>query len=289
MKFFYISLLVFSTVLRAEVSVKDYRGTEIHLMQPAQRVIGMSPHVVENIYSAGAAQRLIAVMSYSNFPEAALQLPVVGDYNRTNYELITELKPDLIVVWNSGRYLDVVKKLRSLGFQVYVDEPHKLEDVARSIRDMGKLMGTEEISVAAAEQYMQRLVKMRKQYSQRSVMSVLYQVQMNPLQTLNGDHIISDVIDLCGGQNIFANEKALSPKINIEAVIANNPEVIIGGGLAAEQSEWLAAWKHWPVIEAVKQQQVYAITPDIISRHTVRLLDGAHLMCEYLDKARLNR
>ncbi len=283
----FLCLLFLSTTAAAQVSVVDYHGQEVVLKQPAQRVIGMAPHVVENLYSAGAGERMVGVTSYSNFPEAALKLPIVGDYSSTNYELITELNPDLIVLWNSGRHLEVAEKLRELGFVVYVDDPHKLEDVERSIRDMAVLMGTTEEAEVATQQFMQRLAKMRQQYADRSDVRVLYQVWMDPLQTLNGNHIISDVIRLCGGRNVFAEEESLAPKINIEAVIARNPEAIVSGGMATKQQEWLSAWQRWPVIDAVKKKHVYGIEPDIISRHTVRLLDGAQAMCEHLEKVRL--
>ena len=282
-----LCLLLLSASAAAQVSVIDYQGREIVLEQAAQRVIGMSPHVVENLYSAGAGERMVGVTSYSNFPEAALKLPIVGDYSSTNYELITELNPDLIVLWNSGRHLEVAEKLRELGFVVYVDDPHKLEDVERSIRDMAVLMGTTEEAEVATQQFLQRLAKMRQQYADRSDVRVLYQVWMDPLQTLNGNHIISDVIRLCGGRNVFAEEESLAPKINIEAVIARNPEAIVSGGMATKQQEWLSAWQRWPVIDAVKKKHVYGIEPDIISRHTVRLLDGAQAMCEHLEKVRL--
>lgn len=289
MKLMVLALCLLSASVNAGITVDDYQGTEIRLDKPAQRVIGLAPHVVENLYSAGAEQRVTGVVSYSNYPAAALQQPVVGDYSRTNYELITQLNPDLIVVWNSGRHLEVVQKLRTLGFTVYVDDPHKLEDVARSIRDMGNIMGTEAVSEGVAQQYLKRLASMREQYADRLSVSVLYQVWMDPLQTLNGEHIISDVIRLCGGRNIFSGEQSLAPKVNIEAVIARNPEAIVAGGMATQQPQWLSAWQRWPVIEAVKKKQVYAIEPDIISRHTVRLLDGAAAMCEHLNKVRLNK
>lgn len=286
MKRFFFALILLSNVAMAQVSVIDYQGREIRLDRAAERVIGMAPHVVENLYSAGAAKHMVGVTSYSNYPEAALQLPIVGDYNRTNYELITELNPDLIVVWNSGRHLEVAKKLRELGFVVYVDDPHKLEDVARSIHDMGVLMGTEAEAEASATQFLQRLAQMRKKYTGKDPVSVLYQVWMDPLQTLNGDHIISDVIRLCSGSNVFSDEPSLAPKINVEAVIARDPEAIVAGGMATDMPQWLKAWQRWPVIEAVKKQQIYAIPPDIISRHTVRLLDGAEYMCQHLQKVR---
>ena len=290
MKNIFITCLLISSfysyLAQASLRVTDYQGNEVVLAKPAQRVIGLAPHVVENLYSAGANERIVGVVSYSNFPEAATKLPIVGDYRRTNYELISELNPDLIVAWNSGRHLDMVNKLRELGFTVYVDDPHKLEDVARSIRDMGVLMGTREASDQAAEAFLLRLKNMRDENADKLTVSVFSQVWMHPLQTLNGEHIISDVIRLCGGQNIFSDEAGLAPKVNIEAVIARNPKAIVAGGMATDMPKWLKAWQQWPVIEAVKNNQVFSIPPDLISRHTVRILDGAEFMCQHLQQVR---
>jgi len=280
-------LLLVSGAVLADISVQDYQGTSIVLAKPAQRIIGLSPHIVENIYSAGAGQKLVGVTAYSNFPEAALKLPIVGDYSRINYELISALKPDLIVAWNSGRQLESAVKLRELGFKVYIDDPHSLEDVARSVRDIGMLADSEEASNTTVDDYLKRLSGLRKQYSnQEKEISVLYQVWMDPLQTLNGSHIVSDVIRLCGGRNIFSDAPSVAPKINIESVISRNPQVIISSGKSEGQQRNRKHWQAWPVIKAVQDNHIYTIPPDYISRHTIRLLNGVEVMCDHFNKVR---
>ena len=287
MRSLFVLLLLISPWVRADISVQDYQGTKISLAEPAQRIIGLAPHVVENIYSAGAGEKVVGVMAYSNFPEAVLKLPVVGDYSRINYELITALKPDLIVAWNSGRQLEAAVKLRDLGFKVYVDDPHSLEDVARSIRDIALLAGSEKTGDEVTTAYIKRLAELRKKYLRPGEkVSVLYQVWIDPLQTLNGQHIVSDVIRMCGGRNIFSDAPNIAPKINVESVIARNPEVILSGGTAEDQVAYRKYWQRWPVIDAVKKQQIFTLPSDLISRHTVRILGGAQYLCEHLQKAR---
>ena len=110
-----------------------------------------------------------------------------------------------------------------------------------------------------------------------------------PLQTLNGEHIISDVIELCGGRNVFADATALAPKIGLESVFKRNPEAIVASGMGEARPEWLDEWLQWPGLKAVKGNNLYFVPPDLLQRHTVRLLDGAEILCKSLATARAKR
>ena len=121
------------------IQVTDYTGQVLELNNPAQRIISLAPHAVENIFSAGAGDKLVGVMAYSNFPDAAKTLPIIGSYESINFEKIIELNPDLIIAWESGNSDTSIKRLQELGFTVYIDHPTSLKDVAKSIRDIGIL------------------------------------------------------------------------------------------------------------------------------------------------------
>ena len=103
--------------------------------------------------------------------------------------------------------------------------------------------------------------------------------------TLNGEHLFSDVLRLCGGENVFNALPTLAPQIDIEAVLLANPDVIV---VAADDagSPLLAAWQRWPQLSAVKQGHVVAIQRDQLVRHSPRILDGAERLCELLDDVR---
>ena len=116
----------------------------------------------------------------------------------------------------------------------------------------------------------------------------MYQIWNEPLMTLNGKHIVSDVITLCGGTNVFGTAAPLVPYVSIEAVLQADPQVIIASGNDAGRPKWMQMWDDWPAITAVRNGHVFAIPPDLMQRHSVRILDGAELLCGFLDQARVS-
>lgn len=271
---------------QADVTVNDYQGREVTLSQPAQRIVALAPHLVENVYSAGAGDALVAAVNYSDYPPEAQGLPQLGSYRAISQEAVLAIKPDLVVLWGSGNGETLQRQLERLGLVVYVDEPRTLEDVARSIEDIGVLTGTSAQAESATRAYMERLQSIRNRYADRDPVSVLYQVWNQPLQTLNGEHLVSDVIRLCGGRNAYADAKPLAPTINMESVLERDPEVIVASGMGEERPDWLDEWKQWPELTAVQRDNLFFVPPDLIQRHTLRILEGAELFCRHIDRAR---
>ena len=268
------------------VSVTDYLGREVTLAAPAQRIIALAPHIVENLYSAGAGPHIVGAVDYCDYPEAANAIPRVGAVSTYSLETIIAMKPDLVVVWMSTRGGEILHQLSALGINTYASDPHRLEDIAKSIRDYGVLNGTAAHAEKNAVQFERDLAQLKAQYLNRTPVKIFYQVWFDPLQTLNANHIISDVMAMCGGDNIFGSEALLAPKVSMEALLDRNPQVIVGSGAAADFQTWANRWARWPNIDAVKKGHLYNIPGDLIERHTLRILEGAKLMCSHLDRAR---
>jgi len=268
------------------ISVTDYAGRVVTLSSPAKRIVALAPHIVENIFSAGAGDRIVGAVNFSDYPEAAKVIEQVGSSHSFSVETVLSLRPDVVVVWSSGVSSKVTQQLMDLGLTVYIDEPRRLEDVAKSIRDMGVLTGNVVVSEVAAQKFLTRLVQLQEQYQQREPVSMFYQVWDSPLMTINGKHIISDVMALCGGENIFADEITIAPKINIEAVLQRNPQAIVASGMQDSRPDWLDDWLEWPTLTVVKNNNLFFVPPDLLQRHTVRLLDAATILCEQLDRVR---
>lgn len=283
---FLIWALSVSLQIVAEIRVVDDFGDELVLSSPALRIVSLAPHITELIYAAGAGEQLVGVVSYSDYPEAAKSIQLIGSYNKVSFENIVAVRPDLILAWGSGNGLETIDRLKSLGLKVHVNEPRRLEDVAEIIRQYGLLTGNENIANQAATNFINRYQELRETYQNKKNISVFYEVWNEPLLTINGAHLISDVIRLCGGTNIFNDAIPIAPKISIESVIRRNPEVIIASGMDTARPEWLDDWENWPSIEAVKNHHLYFIPPDLLQRHTPRLLDGADQLCRHLDKLR---
>ena len=282
-------LLAIAGVAGAEVRVKDDTGANVRLTQPAQRIITLAPHLAETLFAAGAGAKLVGTVEYSDYPEAVKKVPHVGGYSRLDLEAVVALKPDLIIAWQSGNVPAHVDKLRSLGFPVYVSQPNRIDDVAVEIERFAVLAGTSSIGNAVAANFRQRLSDLEKRYSKQVPVRTFYQIWKEPLMTVGRNQIISNVIRLCGGKNVFDGLETMAPTVTIEAVIAANPEAIVASGMDAARPEWLNDWKRWPLITAVTRDNLFFVPPDLIQRHTPRLLDGAERLCQDLETARSRR
>lgn len=274
------------TSVQAAVTVIDDKGRSITLQQPAKRIISLAPHITESLFAAGAGDKIIGAVSYSDYPEAAKKIPRVGGYPAIDVERIISLKPDLVVAWSSGSNSKHIEKLISLGVTVFMSEPRFPKDIANTILRFGKLSGTNKTAEKSANEFMQHYKSLKKHFSNKKKVRVFYQIWNKPLMTINGKHLISNIINLCGGVNVFSELKILTPKISTEAVIASNAEVIVAGGMAKIMPEWVTEWKLWNQLPAVKKEQIYFINPDIMNRVGPRILLGADKLCELLDSAR---
>lgn len=277
----------------AAISVTDDTGATVTLQRPAQRIVSLAPHATELLFAAGGGARIVGTVAYSDYPPPARDIPHVGDNRSLDLERIAALKPDLVVVWRHGNAQKQIERLRALGIPLYFSEPHRMGDIPRSIETLGTLLDTRASAHNAAQQFRQRVDALRQRYASRPPVPVFYQVWEQPLMTLNGQHIFSDMLALCGGRNIFANEPLLVPTVSVEAVVAANPEVLLTASMGATQGsrpiDTLDAWKRWPQLLAVQRGNLFTINGDLINRFGPRLVDAATLLCEDLEQARTRR
>ena len=285
----FLVLAAASSLALADVSVVDDTGATVRLSRPARRIVTLAPHLAETLFAAGAGERLAGAVDYSDYPEAARSVPRVGGYSRVDLEAVVALKPDLIIAWQTGNASANIDKLRGFGFPIYVSQPNRLEDVAGEIERLGRLAGTAEAADAAALRFRTRLAGLQRQYGGRPVVRTFYQIWKQPLSTVGGRQIISSVIRLCGGENVFGNLETIAPVVTVEAVVAANPEAIIASGMDEARPEWLDDWKRWPAVTAVARSNLFFVPPELIQRHTPRLLDGAEQLCKHLETARSRR
>ena len=273
----------------ADIVLKDDTGATLRLPAPARRIVSLAPHVTENLFAAGAGGQVVGTVDYSDYPEAAKKIARVGGYSRLDLEAVAALRPDLIIAWESGNAPGHVAKLRSLGIPVFISQPNRIEDVAELLENFGQLAGTSAVANGAAARFRARLAEIRKQYSGQPRVPTFYQIWKQPLMSVGRQQIISDVISLCGGSNVFGQVEQMAPKVSEEAVLAANPEAIIASGMGDSRPEWLDDWKRWKQITAVARDNLFFVPPELIQRHTPRILEGAARLCEHLETARHRR
>lgn len=282
----WILALGVAVTARAEIVVTDDSGATVRIKEPARRIVSLAPHVTETLFAAGAGERIVGVVDYSDYPEAAKRIPRVGGYSKLDLEAIAALKPDLAVGWASGNAPAHIEKLRALGIPVYLSQPERIDDVARSLERYGELAASQAVAREAAAAFRSRLQELRARHGDRPKVRTFYQIWKQPLMTVGGGQVISDVIQLCGGVNVFADLKPLAPKVTVEAVLAADPEVIVASGMGEARPEWVDDWRQWPGMTAVKRDNLFFIPPDLVQRHTPRLVEGAARLCAHLETAR---
>lgn len=280
---------LFLTTGFAGIQVNDDLGRTILLTQPAERIAALSPHLAELVFEAGAGNQLVATVEHADYPQQVNDVPKVGSHNAIDVERLVSYEPDIVLVWYSGTDKKLLDQLNRLGLTLYYSEPEQLSDISKAIRDIGQLAGTSEAARAVALAFDRELQLLRHQFSYRSKLDVFFQVWQQPLITLNGKQLVSRVIELCGGNNIFASENVIAPVISVESLFVSDPEVIIGTVIQDQQSNWMNSWRERTEMRAVKKNNLYFIEPDLLNRQTSRILLGAKQMCDYLDSARRKR
>jgi iron complex transport system substrate-binding protein len=249
-----------------------------------ERIVSLAPNLTELAFAAGAGGRVVGTVEYSDEPAAARKIPRVGDSFRVDAERILALQPDLVLAWAAGTPPATIERLRALGLAVREFHTQRIADVPRVVRELGKLAGTTRIAESAASAFERDMAELSARYRSRTRLNVFLQVSTRPLYTVNGQQLMSELLTVCGGYNVFQDLNQLAPQIALEAVIARNPDVIIITDDAEPHA--VDEWRKWRQVKAVRTNDVYVMPANDLTRATTRLTDGAGALCQLLETVR---
>lgn len=269
----------------AGISLLQADGSTLELKTPAKRLVTLSPHLAELVFAAGAGKNLVATVQYSEYPEAAASVPRIGDAFRIDVERILTLSPDLVIAWESGNPRQALSQLVSLGIPVWSVEIREPGEITELIKAIGAASGQADEARKAAADFQHRLNELSRRYASRPVLNYFYQVDDKPLYTINGEHLISKGLKLCGGHNIFHDLPGLAFQVTHESVIVADPVAMFAPVQDKEQNP-LAIWLDWPGMQAVSRHALFTLPADKISQATPRLLDALEIACSALDDLR---
>ena len=275
--FFLLAMWLAAPPLLAEQVFTDDLGNVIHLPMPPQRIVSLTPHITELLYAAGAGKRLVAAVDYSDYPEAATRLPRIGNAERVDHERLLQLQPDLIIAWGSGTPAREIAALRRLGIPLYLSEPRRLSAIGAQLRVFGEIAGTAAQAEIAAQDYERHLVALRARYAINPHRTLFYQLAQQPLPTVSREHLINDVLSLCGGVNPFADVSTLTPRVDNEAVLAAHPEAVVFALYPGESAAAVQAF--WQRYGLPATTRYIGVPGDYIHRATPRVLEGVERIC----------
>jgi len=289
----FLQLVIMSTLLTVAFS-KSYAlnfaesdvAADVKSKQNIQRIVALAPHIVEMLFDIGAGDKIVGTVAYADFPKAALEIPRVGSYHGMQIEKILALAPDLVIVWKSGNSQSDIDKMKRLGLNVVFSNPENINDVATELRYFGQLIHHQTQAEVVALAYELRLKKLRVENMNKQAVPVFYQLWSEPMMTINGTTWINQLIEVCQGVNVFADNATPYPKLSIENVIVAQPHLMILPDENSDKPQPIIDWSKWPEIPAVKNDKFIHVDADLLHRFSTRMLSGIEDMCEKIDQHR---
>jgi len=268
----------------ASRTVTDDSGREVAVAPPPLRIVSLSPGGTETLFAAGAGAQVIATVEYSDEPPAARAVPRIGDVAAIDLERLLALRPDVIVAWPGGGNPAQRARIAGLGIPVYEQEVVRLASLPASVRRLGALAGTGSAAERSAADIEARLASLKQSYGAGAGRrpSVLLQIWDRPIYTVGGEHLMSDALALCGTRNVFEDLREASPIVSTEAVIERNPDIIIAAGPPGEGARWLADWKRFPSLAAVRNGRLVAFDDQALSRLGPSVIGATGELCRVL-------
>jgi iron complex transport system substrate-binding protein len=278
-------MLCASAVAPGAVIVPDDTGRTLTLPSTPTRIISLAPGATEMLFAAGAGQRVIATVQYSDEPAAAKQVPRIGDVVAIDMEKLVALRPEVAVVWPGGGNPAQIEEIGRMGIPLYRQQVNTLVDIPVSLRRLGALAGTSAIAEQAARNIEARLATLSHTYERGRHPSVLLQVWNHPVYTVGGTHLMSDALRLCGARNVFGDLRDLGPAVDVEAVVARNPDIIVAAAPPGAGKEWLADWRRFTTLRAVRTGNLIAFEDQRLTRLGPSVVTATEALCKVLASA----
>ena len=274
-----MKILLFLLLLLTAISVNAFE-------QKKPTIIALAPHIVEMLYDIGAGEQIIGTTEFADYPEQAKLIPRIGNYAKLQIERVIELQPDIIMAWRSGNPSDDLNRLENLGFTVVYSEPKTFEDIASEIRLFGKLSGHQQQAQQLSDKFITELASLKKTYQNKTAITVFYELWSRPLTTIAKGSWPQQHLNICQAKNPFEQVATPYPQVNIEQVLQTPIELIIQPMSINQKDREGFNWQDWPVIPAVKNQQIIQPDADALHRMTPRSLEELSKLCQAIDGTR---
>lgn len=242
----------------------------------APRVITLSPANTELAFAAGITP--VGVSAWSDYPAAAKEIEQVASWQGINLERIVALHPDVVLAWKEGNAERQVNQLRSLGITVLWVDSHSIEEIAETLRQLAKWSPQPEKAEQAAATLLHDYAQLKAQYAKAPKKRVFMQFGFNPIFTSNKSAIQNQILEVCGGQNIFADSRVAWPQVSREQVLMRQPQVIVAAGDAGQIPKIQHYWASQLTIPIIP------LNSDWFERASPRIILAAKQLCTALSQ-----
>ncbi|MDD5687599.1 MAG: cobalamin-binding protein [Elusimicrobia bacterium] len=245
-----------------------------------KRIISLLPSITEQLYLLNVEDEIVGVTTFCDYPEAAKKKEKIGTYMEPNLEKILSLKPDIVLASNIQP--DVVNKLKKFGINVFAFiEPINFTQICEQFVQIAKITGREKKADNILNGVQQEVYKIRKKVKKKH--SIFVEIGIDPLVTVGNKTFINEIVKTAGEINVFENTSSEYFRVNIEAIIERNPDIILaisGHGESENENDF---WKKYKSINAVKNKRIYIIDANTLCRPTpIRYLESLKIISNFL-------
>ena len=277
-------LTVFLTIFYADIScarmVTDEIGHSVNIASAPQRIVSLAPGITETLYALSLDDKIAGVTTFCDWPAAARTKPRIGGFTNPSIEKIVSLKPDLIIATADGNRKDTVRQLERLGLPVYVTNPSDTNGILRSILHIGEITNRGKDAGKLVEKLQKRLNNITAQIRRKSKPRVFFQIGLEPVITAGKGTLINEAVERAGGINIAGHDAARYPRYSSEGIMGASPEIILFAPMVNDKEFTMVKsfWQKFEGIPAVKNNKIYPIKTDLISRASPRIVDAIEKM-----------
>jgi iron complex transport system substrate-binding protein len=269
------------------LTLVDDTGRRVTVNYPPRRIVSLAPGATEMLFAAGAGGEVVATDDASDEPPAARKLPKLGDLANVDMERLIAMRPDVVVVWPDGTSPAQIALLARLGLPVYREDPLTLEGITASIQRIGQLAGTAATADRVGGALRARLATLVNRYGRvRKPPTALLEVWDRPLYTVGGREVMSDALRVCGVRNVFGDLPEAAPAISVEAVIGRDPDMIIAAAPPGKGAAWLASWRRFPMLRAVRNGRLIDFEDQRLSGLGPGTIDATAALCRKIAAAK---
>ena len=262
-------------------SFVDDTGRRIYLAKTPSRVVSLAPSVTEMLFAIGAGAQVVGVTQFCDYPPEATQKTKIG-YANPNIETLVALQPDLIVAPQEYLKPDLIVKLEQLKIPVFILADRMVEDVFSHIQTLGRMLDRSTEATALGMDLRQQIARIKTRTQGAPPVRVLYVLNSEPLITVGPGSYIDQLIGLAGGINVAAKSATAYPRLSMEVVLQENPDVLlfpVGTAEGISESEQ-QAWRKWSTLTAVKRNNLRQIPADLLNRPGPRIGKALELLAD---------
>ena len=247
----------------------------------ALRIVSMAPNLTEILFEMGLEDSLVGISSDSDYPAGVESIPKVGTFWQPDMEAVIARRPTLVITLGFSQQAKMADKLRSLGIETLTVDIESIDDLFNAIQVIGEASDRRQTAEQLVDKLKGQFETLRSECVGHDPISVLWVIQRSPLRVAGQQTYVTECLEIIGAANAIGPTLHQYPPIDAEQVLAANPDVIVEPVNSMDNphkqfDEALQFYNRFSRIEAVKNNRIYLVNADLVSRIGPRLPKGLH-------------